>query len=902
MSCQPFSRQFAHPFVWVIGLGILLGQATLATAASVEFPADAGVINLTNWSSDPLLNAVPNDGIDDTAAIQAALNTFPSQKKIFYLPDGQYDISDTLRFVRANAGSLEARNVFQGQSRDGVVLKLADNLQNPDMTPFDGAMFTMGGGSADHFENVVRNLTFDIGIGNSKATGLEYNASNQGTARDLLIRSGDGSGHIGLDIGYTDNIGPLLVKGVEVEGFDTGIRSQFQVASKVLEDITVRNQNVVGFQNSNTAVVAMRNFRSENHVPAISNSIPIDTGGGNPGNGRLTLLDSQLIGLGGASTSLPAILNANHNSAPTLYARNVEVSGYEEAISNPQQTLRGNWTAVPGDIEEYWYTGPVGGFRNRGGTYQAFSDTPDTGLGLPIRETPVSPNNPLTEWASPLQFGGSPDDLIDDTAAIQAAIDSGAKTVYLPNGEWIIDGTLTVRGEVEQIVGTESKLHRTNNTGKIVIADGTPETVFIERTTGGRLGSRNPVRFEHDSSRELVFKHVANLNYVPVAENPGDLFLEDIVGGKPEPAAEAPGAMIFRNQNVWARQYNNEAPSDTNDPNEPDTRVLVDNANVWILGYKAERTGTLVKVINGGRAEIIGPYYVGPGQSDSDNPAFVVEESSLSVAGFSIRPGNDSWDVFARETRNGVTVDSVNFSGAEVYSAFDDATLWDLRQEIYIDNSDQNAITLTGDWVSDDGFPGGFLGDNFSYSNDPNAVASYRPDLRVAGEYEVLVRHIGEWFNQPSSGRSTQTPIRVLTADGDQMLRIDQGSLNAAGNGFDFDGGVWRSLGTFGFTAGDTLGLDIFADALVDGKIIADGVRFILVEEAMRGDFNFDGSVDAVDYTVWRDGLGSTYTIDDYLVWRENFGAPGNEPISVPEPSLLPLLFAALLVRTRWLR
>lgn len=38
------------------------------------------------------------------------------------------------------------------------------------------------------------------------------------------------------------------------------------------------------------------------------------------------------------------------------------------------------------------------------------------------------------------------------------------------------------------------------------------------------------------------------------------------------------------------------------------------------------------------------------------------------------------------------------------------------------------------------------------------------------------------------------------------------------------------------------------------------------------GDFNHDGAVDAADYVVWRNELGSQYTATDYDVWRANFG------------------------------
>lgn len=44
---------------------------------------------------------------------------------------------------------------------------------------------------------------------------------------------------------------------------------------------------------------------------------------------------------------------------------------------------------------------------------------------------------------------------------------------------------------------------------------------------------------------------------------------------------------------------------------------------------------------------------------------------------------------------------------------------------------------------------------------------------------------------------------------------------------------------------------------------------------AIPGDFNADSKVDAADYTVWRDGLGTTYSPEDYDVWVEHYGQSG---------------------------
>jgi hypothetical protein len=74
----------------------------------------------------------------------------------------------------------------------------------------------------------------------------------------------------------------------------------------------------------------------------------------------------------------------------------------------------------------------------------------------------------------------------------------------------------------------------------------------------------------------------------------------------------------------------------------------------------------------------------------------------------------------------------------------------------------------------------------------------------------------------------------------------------------------------------------------------------------LAGDFNDDGFVDAADYTLWRDNLGSATALanddspgvgqDDYDVWRSHFGetkdsgsaATAHE--AVPEPTSLIVL------------
>jgi hypothetical protein len=78
------------------------------------------------------------------------------------------------------------------------------------------------------------------------------------------------------------------------------------------------------------------------------------------------------------------------------------------------------------------------------------------------------------------------------------------------------------------------------------------------------------------------------------------------------------------------------------------------------------------------------------------------------------------------------------------------------------------------------------------------------------------------------------------------------------------------------------------------------------------GDFNFDGTVDAGDYVVWRNDRGTLYTESHYDIWRANFGTslaagsgaalPSAQPLSaaIPEPTTLLLVTIGLAALVTW--
>ena len=766
-----------------LSAGIACWSIAPGAAADVVFPDDAGVIDVAAFG------ATPDDGIDDTAAIQAALDANPSGNKVFYFRDGVYDLSGTL--APANDDGVTKRNIFQGQSESGAVLRLRDDLG------FTGAVIdynaNAGGAAppAQFFRNAVRDLTVDIGSGNAAATGIRFNASNQGAVRNVTVRSGDGAGATGLVMGANEP-GPLLIQNTTIDGFDTGLLTQLPTASQTVEHLTLRNQNVVGWANDVTQQVFGRGVDFVGNVRAIDNR----------DQSRMVLVDSKLVGVD------PVHVEAIRNNK-ALYLRDIETRGYEAAVNNGGVLAlgRGNlrFGSAAEDVVEHWANGAAA--ARRGGTFEAFESSPDTSLRLPVREHPTRPYAPLDQWAGPqhhlVDLGGGnisglPNDGVDDTAAIQAAIDSGASTVYLPNGTWQLDGTLDLNRNVERFLGAEAKV---SGGGVIRVGAGTSNTVFIERLEGGP-------RVEHDSDRTIVFEHLLGFNYEATSASPGDVFINDVVGGSVE---------FVAGQSVWARQLNLEAEADSLDPEKPDAKLVNRGAEVWILGFKTEDAGTWIKTTDGGKTELLGGVKVGSGATfGADNAMFVTEEASLFAAMPLVAAGA-GYEYLARETRGGQTVlvpaGAGGFELADAYSAFAAEAI--RHRETIVDNDDPG-VALAGAWTRSTSFPGGFLDEDFLFAEPIRGnTVHVAPDLPEDAVYEVFIRWVADSSGQDHAGHATVVPVTIFTEGGEETVMVNM----------DDGGGYWASLGVFDLVGGAGNRLRIDAGG-ANGKVIFDAVRF----------------------------------------------------------------------------
>jgi Pectate lyase superfamily protein len=518
-------------------LVFMLTPVLFAAEESIAFPKSSHVVDVTKAP----YNAKGDGKTDDTAAIQKALDDTMGLHKIVYFPNGTYLVSDTLRFTNKNSAGKNAYgfNWLQGQSTDKTILKLKDKTFT-DTTKAKPIIWGGGFGSADWFHNYVQNVTFDTGSGNPGGIGIQFYSNNTGAIRDVLIKSGDGAGFIGLDLGFKDMNGPLLAKNIEVRGFETGVRTAASVNSQTLEHIKVSGSTKVGLVNFGQHL-SVRKFQYDGPATAIKTE------------GFLALLDSEFTGTGKAK-DLPAI---DLGKAPFL-AKNVTATGYAKSLSTGEQKLK-----------EYISGKPANPF-----------DVPVTTLGLPVEEPPEFGWDDPKTWAVAEAYGADPTGSKDSSAAIQKAIDSGKKTVFLP-GFYQISKPIIVRGKVERIIGSGGWIdYLGKTTPNFIIGDGDAKQVVIEHfanINGGiEVNTERSVLLRSMDPKAIKFKKASKV------------FIEDVVTND---------VKLIPKMKLWARQFNIE--------NEG-THLTNDGGNLWVLGYKTERGGTLLHTKNKGRSELYG--------------------------------------------------------------------------------------------------------------------------------------------------------------------------------------------------------------------------------------------------------------------------------------------------------
>lgn len=584
-------------------LAVSLALAGVATAGDVAYPDHPNVVHVTRAPY-----SARGDGVaDDTAAIQKAINENTGLGRILYFPPGTYLVSDTLTWPKKwNGRDNWGMTTLQGASAGKSVIRLRDGTFTDANKP-RAVMWCGGFGSADWFHNHVQGLTFSVGRGNPGAVGLQFYANNYGAVRDCVIASEDGAGAVGLDLGHRDMNGPLLVRRVAVRGFRRGVSTAGAVNSQTFEHLTLSGQTEVGFDNAGQAV-SVRGLTFDGAVPAVRTY------------GTLCLIEATLTGRDAAG-GVPAVVNSNGGR---IHLRDVKTTGFGRAVADVETpdvaaAFRVTGEDKPGsrgpDVAEYFSHPPTAPLPSAAGSPR-----------LPIEETPESPADAPQTWAVADAFGADPTGERDSTEALQRALDSGAGTVFLP-GHYSVSKTLLVRGKVRRVVGCGRWVDYTAKAAPdFRVLDGDVAVVTVEHFS--RVGGG----IENASNRTLVLRSIGTR---VTSTGRGKLFLEDVAGDR----------LVVRGQKVFARQLNIE--------NEG-THLLSDNSDLWVLGYKTERGGTLVETRGGGRTEVLGGFSYTT-TAGALAPMFVTEDSSAFAFFGEVCFSGDPYRTLIRETRGGAT-------------------------------------------------------------------------------------------------------------------------------------------------------------------------------------------------------------------------------------------------------
>lgn len=581
-----------HCFISVVAMLLLshLGFSQTSPQTRYAFPDDVSVIHAVRD-----LGATGDGLADDTAALQRGLDAscgdvaeFRGKSNILFLPNGVYRVTKTL-VVRHSKGPW-----LYGESRDGVIIRLDDGVKDVKSVLRTHA-HDEGPTSADWFMRNLRNFTIDVG-NNPEVDGIRYIATNTGTLQDVRAI---GHGKIGINAGFLGQSGPNLIDNVSIEGFETGILSQW-IWGETIRGATIRNCRKVGLEVA-ANVAAVEDLVVENTPIAVHNKIPNDWG---HWGGTVALINARLSGPVDAKEKAgPAIINDS-----ILYARNVEVEGYQAAILNHQAD-----TISESPVKEF-VSSPA---------KKLFSEADSTSLQLPIEPTPALDwEYDFSKWLCADEYGINASDNEDDTAGFQAAMDAAAEQnktfVYLrgcggPEPNWFrLQKPVRIPKPVKMIIALGwGRIIRIDQGAFIVDDDSAP----VVRVRGIDAFGGPTIEIINRSQNNTLIVESSGVHVVGDGE--GKIFVQDCSG---QLTLSKPG------QRCWARQLNPEGESDNG-------LVRNQGGKLWCLGVKHEGRGVRFATSQQGSTEILGLFNYGGYKDENDaRPLFDIDQASFSVA------------------------------------------------------------------------------------------------------------------------------------------------------------------------------------------------------------------------------------------------------------------------------
>ena len=409
----------------------ITAPALFAQSVFTQRPADPYAAYLQHGA----YGAVADGVADDTPAIQAAINHAAGTMGggIVFVAEGRYRITHTVHLwsgirlvgygayrpvfvLGANTPGYQEGHEFLGTGR--YMLQFASRQPAAGGPVIDANEFT--------FYSAINNLDFEIGDGNPSAIAIRFHVAQHCYLAHMDIKVGQG--RAGLeDVG--NNASDL-----HIEGGDYGIISVRTAPAWqfLLMDSTIEGQRKAAIQTQEVGMTLVRDRIARAPV-----AIEIAQGKMEQLYGRdLTFEDIRRTAL-----VLGDAAKAHHQvTLERTVCRRVPIlvehgSGGLSQLS----TLRApGLRYVEQRLAIGLKIGPDG--RERGVTVE-HKETLSSAASV-ASDIPAFP--PMGQWANVHDLGVKGDGTTDDTAALQAAIDSH-RTLYLPTGSYRVKATLHLR-------------------------------------------------------------------------------------------------------------------------------------------------------------------------------------------------------------------------------------------------------------------------------------------------------------------------------------------------------------------------------------------------------------------------------------------------------------------------
>jgi len=548
------------------------------------------------------LEALPSEGVHylnlsaenrrENGVLVATTHVRLPYLPVIYFPEGSYLVSNTLCYrhkdiINTYGSEMNQQIRIRGAGRNRTVIRLQDNapgFEKGEQKAVISFMQTENTNVAT--SNYCEDLTINCGKGNAGAVGLDFFANNSGAVRNVRIVSEDGTGFAGLQLGHSNYSG-ILIKHVEVEGFDHGLHIDSGTGTMYahVEDVNVRGQRISGIT-VGAISLSLRQVRTA-HVPVgLTCTSPL---------GQTVLVDSRLDGTGSAGIV---------HQAGGLYVSNVTLTGFDDARH----------------IDEWVYP-------------RVYGESGEKAMPrLPVEETPVYKRKGKTT-SGVRCFGAIGNGINDDSPAIQAALNSGAAEIIFEPGRYLMNSPVVIPASVEHIdfnfcdLVSGVDLKQTDLEGFVIggNSDATAPPLFIERLIAWEHWCGEHCTFTHASRRTVCFKDMQTqtLQFYRNTVSGGKVFFDNVAattGAKPGTHGHGRCAIELKGQKVWARQLN---------PERGEPAILNDGGDLVLMGFKSEGRGIVVHTINGGRSEVLGGV-VCFGKPESK--AFVAEDSEMRVS------------------------------------------------------------------------------------------------------------------------------------------------------------------------------------------------------------------------------------------------------------------------------